>query len=176
MNRNSRKKEITIILLLLLITTIAVCVSVWALFFYEPKVALAPDYALQETEPNQQPIKNENDKKMETTAGGGAVSLRYSDKVTMDLSDKKVILNFANPGKSTQDMILQIMIQDQIIVQSGRITPGNKVDTLLLLDDAIKKLSSGGYEGKYIVYYYEPKTGEKSVVNTEIPITITVQE
>ena len=29
---------------------------------------------------------------------------------------------------------------------------------------------------KFVVFYYDSDTGEKAVVNTEIPITITVQE
>ena len=35
-------------------------------------------------------------------------------------------------------------------------------------------LSPGGYEGKFIVLYYDPDSGEKAMVNTEIPITVNV--
>ena len=70
--------------------------------------------------------------------------------------------------------MLQIVVQDEIIVQSGLLKPGNQVTALELLDGAAGKLSAGGYEGKFAVLYYDPDTGEKAVVNTEIPVTITV--
>ena len=83
---------------------------------------------------------------------------------------------FANPGKSLQDMVVQIVIDETVIVQSGTLKPGNQVTTLNLLDGAEKQLQPGGYDGKFVVFYYDPDSGEKAVVNTEIPITITVQE
>ena len=178
--KDDQKKMKWLILLLLLITLIAVCVTIWALFLREPSgddpIILTPDYAPQETEKNQTPIEGDSGEKMEAEEGGGAVGLTYSNKVTIDLSGEQATLMFANPGKSTQDMVVQIVIQDQILVQSGKLTPGNKVTTLDLLDGAAQMLSPGGYDGKFVILYYNPETGEKAVVNTEIPISITVQE
>jgi len=154
----------------------ALGLTVWSIFFREPDIILTPDYAPQKIEQNQEPIANDSNEKMNVEKGGGAVSISYSDKVTVDLSDKKATLNFANPNKSTQDMVIQIVIQDQILVQSGKLTPGNKVSVLDLLNGTEKKLLPGGYEGKFTILYYDPNTGEKAVVNTEIPISVTVQE
>lgn len=176
MARQKMRKETAAIAVMLLVTVAAVGITVWSLFFREPDIILTPDYAPQKVEQNQEPIQNDNSEKMDVEKGGGAVSISYSDKVTVDLSDKTVFLNFGNPSKSTQDMVIQIVIQDQIIVQSGRLTPGNKVTVLDLLNGAENKLLAGGYEGKFNVLYYNPETGEKAVVNTEIPISITVQE
>ena len=94
----------------------------------------------------------------------------------VDLSDKQAMLLFANPGKSNQDMVIQIIIQDVVICQSGTLTPGHQVKTLDLQDGAEKLLTAGIYEGKFNVLYYHPETGEKAIVNTEIPVTITVQD
>lgn len=174
-NRNEKKTTV-IIVILVLITVAALCVTMWALFFREPSVVLTPDYAPQETEKNQTPIEGDNGNKMDVDEGSGAVSLTYSDKVTIDLSDEKVTLDFGNPSKSTQNMVIQVVIREQILVQSGTLTPGNKVTTLDLLDGTAKNLSLGGYEGKFVILYYNSETGEKAVVNTEIPISITVQE
>lgn len=166
-----------LILLLLLLSACCVSVTMWALFFKEPVVTLRPDYAPREPEENQIPLKDdETDTKMETEEGGGAVSLNYSDFVTIDLSDKNAVLRFSNPSKSTRDILIQIVIRDEIVAQSGRLTPGNKVTVLHLLSGAEKKLSVGGYDGKFILSYYDPDTGEKSVVNTEIPVSISVVE
>lgn len=165
-----------LILLLLLITAIAVGVTVWALFFRDTSPALAPDYAPRQEEANAEPIGDETDEKLEAEEGGGAVSLSYSDQVSISLSGGTASLFFANPTKSTQDMVLQLVIQDEVIVQSGLLKPGNQVTALELLDGEAEKLSAGGYDGKFAVLYYDPDTGEKAVVNTEIPVEITVSK
>jgi len=176
MEKNEKKRNYTklLILLLLLITLIAVGVTVWALFFRDSGPVLAPDYAPQEMEQNAETIPNDSGEKMEKPEGGGSVSLTYSNKVTIDLSDKAAALYFANPGKSNQDMVLQIAIQDTVILQSGTLKPGQQVKLLNLLEGAEKQLSTGGYEGKFVVLYYDQESGEKAMVNTEIPVTINV--
>lgn len=171
---NKKSKPNLLIPILLIITVIAICVTVWALFFRDSGPALAPDYAPQEEEQNAETIPDDTGEKMENLEGGGSVSLTYSREVTIDLSDERAVLLFANPGKSNQDMVLQIVIQDTVIVQSGTLKPGKQVTTLSLLEGAAKKLSAGTYEGNFNVLYYNPDTGEKAIVNTEIPITITV--
>lgn len=174
-NQEKKSNSKLIILLLLLVTIVAICITVWALFFRDP-VVLAPDYAPQQEEQNAETIPGDTGEKMESPQGGGSVSLTYSNEVTIDLSDKKASLYFANPGKSNQDMVLQVLIQDTVIIQSGTLKPGNQVSTIDLLDGAAKQLATGGYDGKFVVLYYSPETGEKAMVNTEIPITITVKE
>ncbi len=175
----TEKKLLLLLLLLLLFFVITICsigITVWTLFFREPDIVLTPDYAPKDEEINQIPIQEEKNDKMESEEGGGAVSLTYSSYVTVDLSDELAVLMFANPGKSTKDMVIQIVIQGEVIVQSGRLLPGNKVTALKLLDGVKKKLPIGGYDGKFVVFYYDSLTGEKSVVNTEIPISISVVE
>lgn len=171
---SKKSKPNLLIPILLLITVIAIYVTVWALFFRDSGPTLVPDYAPQEEEQNAETIPGDTGEKLENPEGGGSVSLTYSRDVTIDLSDETATLLFANPGKSNQDMVLQIVIQDTVIVQSGTLKPGNQVTTLDLMDGAAKKLSAGSYEGNFNVLYYNPETGEKAIVNTEIPITITV--
>ena len=132
MSKNENKQN-KLILLLLLITLIAVGVTVWALFFRDSGPTLAPDYAPQEMEQHAETIPNDSGDKLDKPEGGGSVSLTYSNKVTVDLSDKMAALYFANPGKSNQDMVLQIAIQDTVILQSGTLKPGNQVKLLDLL-------------------------------------------
>ena len=113
---------------------------------------------------------------MEKPEGGGSVSLTYSNKVTVDLSDKMASVYFANPGKSNQDMVIQISIQDTVILQSGTLKPGQQVKLLDLMEGSEKLLQPGGYTGKFIVLYYDQDSGEKAMVNTEIPVKIDVAE
>lgn len=164
-----------LILLLALITVMAVGVSIWALLFREPaKDTLAPDYAPVEEETNAEDIEKKAGEKLEQPEGGGAVSLSYSGEVSIDLSEKAVTLMFANPTESNQDMVLQVVIQERIVAQSGRLVPGKQVTKLTLSDHA--KLQAGAYEGKFVLSYYQQDSGEKAILNTEIPVTITVQE
>ena len=181
MNQNQKANKSTIIIAILAVITVAaLCVTMWALFLREPsagdddKVILNPDYAPQKQEQNAETIPDDTGEKMENPEGGGAVSLTYSNEVTIDLSDKAAAIYFANPGKSNQDMVIQIAIQDTIILQSGTLSPGNQVKLLNLLEGAEDMLQPGGYEGKFIVLYYDLTSGEKSMVNTEIPVTINV--
>lgn len=127
---------------------------------------------------NVETIPDDNGDKLDAPEGGGAVSLIYTTNVTIDLSDKKATLLFGNPKKSTQDMVVQIVVKDQVIVQSGSITPGNRVTTLDLLSDVLE-LGVGTYTSencKFVVLYYDQDSGEKAILNTEIPITVTIQE
>ena len=178
MNKNEEKdkKRKWLIIILLLALIVCIGVTIWALFFREPAVVLTPDYAPQETEENAKAIPDDDGTKLEAAEGGGAISIEYTSSVTIDLSDKKAILQYANPGKSTQDVVVQIVIQDEIIVQSGTIKPGNQVKELALIDGAEKKLQEGVYtNAKLVILSYDPVTGEKAMVNTEGAITVTVQ-
>lgn len=175
-NKKENKKKRLLILLLLLITIAAVGVSVWAIWFRDSAPVLAPDYAPRQIEENAEPIGDDGDEKLSQPDGGGAVGLTYAKEVGISLSDKSATLLFANPTKSNQDMVLQLVIDDVVILQSGRLEPGNRVPALSLLDGAEKRLTAGGYDGKFVVLYYDRTSGEKAMINTEIPVTVTVTE
>lgn len=131
-------------------------------FSREKTPVLPPDYALVEIEPNAEPIAGSDTKKLEAPVGGGSASLTYSKDVSIDLTDKKVLLMFANPGKSTQDMVIQLVIKDTVVVLSGRILPGHRVTVPDLAAGAEKSLSAGDYDGKFISLSITGKAGKKS--------------
>ncbi len=179
-NKQSNKNKI-IIIILIIITVIALAITVWAVFFKgESKkdngVQLSPDYAPMEEESNTEAISGDDESKLVSPEGGGAVSLIYQKSVSLDLSDKQASLLFGNPKKSNQNMIVQLVIQNEILIQSGLITPGNRVTKLDMLEGKETMLKVGGYDGKLVVLYYDPVSGEKAVLNTEIPVTVTVSE
>lgn len=168
--QTENKRTKIIIAVLCAITLLAVGVSIFALLHKDKP----SDYAPQQIEQNAEPIKDEDStEKLEQQSGGGAVSLTYSNQVTLSLSKKTVSLMFQNPTRSNQDMKVEIVIDGKTIAESGRLEPGFKVDTLSEVDT--DKLSAGTYEGKFVVSFYDAESGEKAVVNTEIPITITVE-
>lgn len=135
---------------------------------------LNPDYPPQSIEANAKPIPGGGADKLDYAQGGGAVILDYNDRCNVDLSDKVVKLTFANPGRSTQDMVLQLVVQDVVIAQSGRIMPGYELSKLDLLSDVEKMLSEGVYKGKFVINYYNPETNERAMVNSEAAVAIHV--
>jgi hypothetical protein len=176
------KKKTALILVALLATVTVACVSTVIAVLVgrndPPPTNIAPDYAPKDEEPNAETIPHDTGDKMEQPEGGGAVSLIYTSAATVDLSERKVSLLFGNPQKSNQDVVVQILVKDHIILQSGRLTPGHRVTTLDLPEDT-PLLGAGTYTEencKFVVLYYDPVTGEKAILRTEIPITVTVKE
>ena len=173
-------KKIMILILALLMTITVACVAAVTVILTkqdEPTI-LAPDYAPIEEDPNAENIPNDTEDKLEQPEGGGAVSLIYTTNVTIDLSDGKALLLFGNPQKSNQDMVVQIVVKGHVVVQSGRLTPGKQVTTLDLAENT-PALGEGTYTDDtctFVVCYYDPMSGEKAMLNTEIPITVTVRE
>ena len=175
--KEKKKKWLLLLLLLLLLITItAVGISIWAIWFRDSAPVLAPDYAPKQLEENAEPIGDDGDEKLSQPEGGGAVSLTYAKEVGISLSDKSATLLFANPTKSNQDMVLQLVIDDVVILQSGRLTPGNSISSLNLLDGIEQRLAAGGYDGMFIILYYDRVSAEKAMIHTEIPVTVTVTE
>ena len=168
-----KDKNKRLILLLLLIAVFSICIAIWALCFKESPVIIAPD-RVPEQESNAERIEDDADDKNDAPENGGAVSLTFSKDVSVNLTDKKISLYFANPQRSTHNVVLQIIIRDNLIAQSGTISPGNQVNELKLIDNAEKMLAKGGYDGKFVVHYYDVESGEKAVLNTEIPVNVKV--
>ena len=108
--KNTTDKQKMLIYLLLLITVCALSVTVWALFFRTPDVQLAPDYAPVATEKHAEPIPDDVGERTPAEPGSGNVSLTYSNEVVIDLSSREASLLFANPGRSNQDMLLQLSL------------------------------------------------------------------
>ena len=155
---------------------LCMAVTIWALFFREGSKPITPDYPPQGTEQNQKPLEGDEGEKIESPSGGGAINVTYGTSVTVDLSDNKVTLLYANPQASNQNVAILIMIDDLVVAKSEQITPGYGVDTLTLEEYAKERLAVGGYNGEMVIRAYDPETGEKAMVDTKGEITITVVE
>ena len=83
-------------------------------------------------------------------------------------------LRFENPSRSYNNIVLQMVLQDTLIFQSGLITPGKQLREIALADGIAERLQDGGYQAKFVVSFYDPDTNEKAIVNTELPITVDV--
>lgn len=174
-----KKEKRRKLLIILLCAGIVVClaITVWALFFRSQNdPGLTPDYAPAQTEPNVTPVEGDGSR-LDVPEGGGGISIEYVGSVNIDLSENKATFRYTHPAKSTQNIVLQIVVKDTVIAQSGLITPGNRLEELTLLDGAAKKLSAGTYtDAQFKILSYDPDSGEKAMVDTKAEITVTVQE
>ena len=138
---------------------------------------LTPDYPLPPVDPGAEDIEGDQDtEKLESENGGGAVGLIYMVTADLNLSTGKITFLFGNPTRSNQNMVLSIVVQDTIIARSGLLEPGKQVTKLDISEEARTKITQAGvYEGKFTIDNYNPLTGEKAIVDVQIPITITVK-
>ncbi len=164
-----------IVLVLLLISLIAIGVAIVSSIIRKDDEPLIPDYDSSSKEEYVEPLPDNNGTKLESEEGGGAVSLSFSNDVFIDLKKEVAEFYFANPYKSNHSILLRIVIQGKVIVQSGIIEPGNQLKKLPLLEEVVNILSSGGYDGYYEIFYYNSETGEQATVNTKIPVSILVE-
>lgn len=166
---------IILVVAMAVVIVAAVGVGIWALTARSFPV-ITPDYAPNEMEENAEKIEGEDDTtKLEAAEGGGAVEIQFTKSVTVDLSDKTAYLDFKNPSKSTQQMVVQLWAHDEIVAQSGAVKPGYKVGKIDLLPGAANKFGGvGGYNGKLVILNYDEETGEKAMVNIDVAVTINV--
>lgn len=169
MDRRSK----TYLILATVTALLAVCVAVWALWFRAPE---AP--AEQEISPvadeHLTPTDDGNDEKMPQAEGGGAVNITYSNQVTISLADAAAAVQIANPTRSNQSMVIQLMIQDVNVGQSGAIPPGNQLSLISLTENIT--LEPGIYDGTFHILFLDPETNEQASLTANIPINIVVKE
>lgn len=171
----TKHKTKIIIAALALIAVIALCFGIWAIWFRAPEV-LDPDYAAKEPDKNAEQIEGTSGEKLDAPEGGGAMSLIYGKEVEIDLSDSKATFLIGNPAESTVYLVVEIVIRDHVIAQSGAIKPGYRLTTLKLAEGAKDILQVGGYDGKIVLYMYDAETDERAILNSEIIVTVTVND
>lgn len=165
--------KITIIALSL-ISAGAIATSIWAIWFRETP-ALNPDYAAKETEKDAEKIEGSEGGEGEVV-DGGKINIVYSPEATVDISDKKVSLLIGNLAKSKHNIVFELVIQDEVILQSGSIQPGYRVVNTDIADSAANMLSAGVYNGVMRLYMYDVQTNEREMLSTDIVVQITVKE
>ena len=141
---------------------------------------LEPDYPNMSMDPGAEPIESEPEGEAPTVSqGGGSVTISFKDQVTYSLSTGKISMFYQNPKISTHNVVVQMILvhgeDEYLLGQSGVLTPGYQV-TSMTVDSGAPQLSAGGYDGKIRLRFYDPETGERAIVDTDIPCTITVTE
>lgn len=168
MDRRSK----TYLILATVVALLAICVAVWALFFRAPETPADPEISPVADE-HLTPTDDGDDEKMPQAEGGGAVNITYSNEVTISMADATAAVQITNPTRSNQSMLIQLMIQDVKVGQSGTIPPGNQL-TVIPLDENIT-LEPGTYEGMFHLLFFDTETNEQANLSTNIPVHIVVQ-
>ena len=112
--------------------------------------------------------------------GGGSVAMIYQLKASLSLSSGQIGIYFKNPNASNHDVAVQLYIvsgdKEILIAESGLIEAGYSLNRLDMIENAAT-LQEGLYEGKFKVIYYNPETGERALVESDInDVLITVTE
>lgn len=178
-----KKKKRFLILSLILGAALVACIAAIVILLLSRNngtgPVLEPDYPPVSAEPSAQPIESDDPGKLDAPQGGGSVALVYSDAVTLDTAAGTLTLYYQNPARSTQNVVLQVVLvrgeDEYLLAQSGLLEPGFMVSSLALSSDFKAHLSAGGYTGRFNLLFYDPDSGERAVVDTQIPITITVK-
>ena len=139
---------------------------------------LAPDYAPPAQEEGASDIEGEQSGNKLTSGGGGggAAGMTWEGTVNIFLTAKKATLRFENPSRSYNNIVLQLVMQDTLIFQSGLLTPGKQLREIALADGIAERLQVGGYNAEFVVTYYDPDTNEKAILNSKLPVTVVVSE
>lgn len=167
MDRRSK----TYLLLATVVALLAICVAVWALFFRAPEAPADPEISPVADE-HLTPTDDGDDEKMPQAEGGGAVNITYSNEVTISLADATAAVQITNPTRSNQSMLIQLMIQDVKVGQSGTIPPGNQLAVIPLNENIT--IEPGSYDGKFQLLFFDVKTNQQANLTTSIPVTIRI--
>jgi len=173
MNKERKKKNPMTIAL---IAVIDICLAVVVIMLIRGNKKLIPDYASGTIDTNaikEDTVKN----KKEYKAGGGSVNLKFSDVVEIDLEKKTAKLYFKNPGTSSADIMLYLLIrngEEEIVLGSSEVIPAGYAIYKMDLNN-VSNLAKGGYDGILKTVYYNEKTKSKEMIDSEIKVKIEVK-
>lgn len=164
--KRQKKRFILLFFLCLIFASLSAFATVFLLLKTRPEDGKEdnPDVSVVETD-------DKDEKKNES-----GVSLEYSGYATFESGQNLVILNFANPARSTKSLSLEIVgdINGEEISfgKTDIIKPGNKVTSIKYTPE--KELPKGRYDGKFVVRFYDEQDNEEIVV-TNIDIKVYVK-
>lgn len=139
----------------------------------EPPDVIEPDHPLPPIDEDIVPDTGEegDETQKESPEGGGSVSMIYNLSAKITLSTGEIKIHFKNPKVSNHSVAMAFYIvsggEEYLVAESGLIPAGNGLYTLTLSEDA-PTLTEGTYAGLYRVSYYDPVTGVRAHVQSDI--------
>ena len=143
--------------------------------------SIVPDFPLPATDPNIEEV----DSNVKTSQAdvpkdkSGSAGLVYTLSADATLSTKRVAMMIENPAASNQALTIELLIvsngKEYSIAKSGLVTAGTRLKTMNLNLQNLS-LSEGIYTGLYRINFYNPASGEKALVQSELTnVKITVK-
>lgn len=170
------KKDKNTIIILSLILLIIICSIILVYLLVNKDDSIKPDYASGIIDTNVIKEEESTEKKKYNT-GGGSVNLKFSNAVEVNLNTKVAKLYFKNPGTSSEEIVLKLIIRKEdkeFILGSSQTIPAGYAIYKMDLDD-VSMLSKGGYDGILKAIYYNEKTKSKEMIDSEIKVKIEVK-
>ncbi len=147
-------------------------------------ISVTPDFPLPEKDENLEEVASDVDNNNASIKNKdpdvvGSASMSYTLSANVSLSDRSIAMMFENPSESNQAVTIELLIQSDgnvfSIAKSGLLPAGTRLQKMNLeLNNII--ISEGIYTGLYRVSFYNPSTGEKAIVEselTDVKITVT---
>lgn len=135
------KKNMILIILLCLVTVASLTVTVVLLTKNTKTVGNPNQYPAVSEDPGAQPIGEVTSQPALTNPeGGGAVSLTYSKKATAPKGNGIASIQFQNPAKSNQSIVIQLQITDKELIKKIGKTGRTAADKA--------KIESAGYNSE----------------------------
>ena len=168
----SSKPIIIVLLVALGAALVGLAIALGVLLSDGDDEILDPDQAYEQLDPDMEPYPDPSGTEDEQD-GVTKASFTCEAQMTVNLRAERVDLMFANPSRSNQNMVIELLIQGEVIAQSGRIEPGYRITSLPL--SRADQLTQGIYNGTLKIYFFDPQTGAQ-VVDSNFPVVLTVKE
>ncbi len=146
-------------------------------------IALAPEHPMPDRDQSSLPIEGDDaNNTVESESGGGFVSMIYTKEAHLDLSNASISMYFLNPNKSNHSVVLELYIvsgdTSYLVAKSGRLDAGYGLNTMTFNREVdLQPTTDVIYNAKYVIRFYDPETGERSVFATEVVgVSFTVEE
>ena len=161
------KNRLPIIIILIGLLTLLLLAGIFLPKLFGDDVPVSGE--IPDIDPNAV-IIDEGDK-APSSGGGGSVTMEYTLTADLDLATNNIAMHFKNPSESNHGVSLDLYVLDgsksYLVASSGRINPGSGIFKMTYVRDyAI--LNPGAYNAMYVVHFYDPQTGEKALVQSNI--------
>lgn len=120
------------------------------------------------------PVNKDETGQMDVPIHGGGASVTCSSAVNVQLKKSKIDFYYKNPSRSLSSALVQILVNDQVLAQSGAIPPGYESYVLDLNTDV--KWKVGQYKGTLIISFYDLNTNKKVDVDSQIEIDVFIEK
>lgn len=147
----------------------------WKVMFQSVPV-VDPDHPLPDNDTHMEKMEDDDTEKVHSD--GGAVSMIYTLSADLNLTTEQANIYFKNPNASNHDVMLHLcIVEDETLIpvaKSGLLKAGYALYTMDMMEDTVR-LNKGTYDAAFVVYYYDPLTGEKALVESTIEdVTLNV--